>query len=140
MQLFYRIAADLTVVLHFAYVLFVIIGLVVTLAGAVFRWHWVRNFKFRAFHLASILFVVAEAWLGIVCPLTIWEKQLRAKAGQTSYQGDFIANLVHDVLFFDAPNWVFTLCYSLFGLAVLATFVLAPPRFHKEKHNMPPPV
>jgi hypothetical protein len=35
------------------------------------------------------------------------------------------------LLFFDAEPWVFTVCYTLFGLAVLATFVLAPPRLRK---------
>jgi hypothetical protein len=44
---------------------------------------------------------------------------------------------VHDVLFFEnVPAWVFTVCYSLFGLAVLATFVLAPPRW-KRKDAIP---
>jgi len=48
-----------------------------------------------------------------------------------AYRGDFIAQWLHDLLFFDAEPWVFTMCYTLFGLAVLATFVLAPPRWRK---------
>jgi polyferredoxin len=72
--------------------------------------------------------VVAEAWCGVVCPLTVWENDLRKLAGQTVYHGGFIANLLHDALFFDAESWVFTLGYSLFGLAVIATFLLLPPR------------
>ena len=70
-------------------------------------------------HLAMIGFVVAEAWCDIVCPLTTWENQLRSLAGDTTYEGDFIANFLHDALFFEAEPWVFTLAYSLFGLAVL---------------------
>ncbi len=128
MQLFYRLLADLVVTIHFAYVAFVISGLVLTLVGGALRWNWVRNFWFRVIHLAMIGFVVAEAWCDIVCPLTTWENQLRSLAGDTTYEGDFIANFLHDALFFEAEPWVFTLAYSLFGLAVLASFLVIPPR------------
>ena len=96
--------------------------------GALAGWNWIRNFKFRLIHLGSILFVVAESLLGIVCPLTTLEKWLRDQAGETSYEGDFIASWVHEALFFDAAPWVFTVCYTLFGLLVLLTFLFAPPR------------
>ena len=72
--------------------------------------------------------VLAEAVAGIPCPLTVWEKQLRARAGQASYPGDFLGHWAHRFIFFQAEPWVFTLIYTLFGLAVVATFVLAPPR------------
>ena len=128
MQLFYRVLADVIVAVHFAYVAFVIVGLVLTLVGAALHWRWVRNFWFRAIHLAMIGVVVAEAWCGVVCPLTTWENDLRQLAGQAVYRGGFIANVLHEALFFDAEPWVFTICYSLFGLAVLGTFYLAAPR------------
>jgi multisubunit Na+/H+ antiporter MnhB subunit len=127
----YRLAADAVVIVHMAYVLFVIVGLALTLLGCALRWQWVRDPWFRGIHLAMILVVVAEAWLGIVCPLTTWEHRLRELAGDESYQGAFLANLVHDWLFYDAPTWVFTLIYTLFGLAVLATFFFAPPRWKR---------
>jgi hypothetical protein len=116
-----------------AYVLFVIVGFLLTLAGCVFRWQWIRNPWFRGVHLAMILVVVAEAWLGITCPLTTWEHQLRELAGEESYDGAFIANLVHDWLFYEAPTWVFTLIYSLFGLGVLLTFFFAPPKWRRDR-------
>ena len=128
MQLFYRLLADAVVIFHAGYVLFVVAGLVLTLVGIVRHWQWVRNFWFRLIHLAMIGIVVAEAWCGIICPLTTWEKNLRKLAGQETYGGDFIANLVHDALFFDLPVWGFTVIYTLFGLGVLATYILAPPR------------
>lgn len=128
MQLFYRILADVLVAIHFAYVAFVILGLVFTLGGSVAGWKWVRNFWFRAVHLAMIAVVVGEAWCGIVCPLTTWEDNLRELAGQATYRGGFIANLLHDTMYFEAEQWVFAVCYSLFGLLVLIAFALAPPR------------
>lgn len=128
MQLAYRLAADAVLVLHVGFVAFVILGLVLTVIGILARWQWIRNFWFRCLHLAAILLVVVQALLGVMCPLTIWENELRQLAGQTAYRGDFIATWLHDLLFIDAEPWVFTLCYTLFGLAVLATFLLAPPR------------
>ena len=129
MQVFYRIAADGVVVAHFAYVAFIVVGFLLTVVGAWKKWQWVRNFKFRALHLLAILVVVAESLCGITCPLTVWEQDLRQLAGEASYQGDFIAKWVHALLFYEAEPWVFTICYTLFGFAVLATFVVAPPRW-----------
>ena len=124
----YRILADILVVLHAAYVLFVILGLIAVLVGWLRKWRWIHNIWFRGIHLAMILVVVLEAWFGITCPLTTWEKDLRRLAGQSAYEGDFLANFVHEMLFFDAPQWVFTACYTGFGLLILATLLLAPPR------------
>ena len=95
MSLLYRLAADAMVVIHMSYVLFVIVGFLLTVLGTIFRWQWIRNAWFRVAHLTMILIVVFEAWLGITCPLTTWEQQLRASAGQETYKGAFVANLVH---------------------------------------------
>jgi hypothetical protein len=127
-MLWARILADLMVVIHASYASFVVFGLVAILAGVVFRWNWVRNLWFRAAHLIAIGIVVAESLFGVPCPLTVWEKQLRELGGQAHYAGDFIGYWTNRLLFYNAPPWVFTVIYTLFGLAVLATFVLAPPR------------
>jgi len=128
MSLAYRLAADFVVLLHFTYALTILIGQLLILVGIPLKWQWIRNLKFRVIHLTMILIVVAESWLGITCPLTTLEKYLRQQAGETSYQGDFIANMVHEVLFFELTPTIFTWIYSIFGLAVLATLMLAPPR------------
>lgn len=122
-----RILADLIVVVHASYVSFIVFGLVAILLGVAFRWSWVRNVWFRSIHLAAIGIVVGEAALGIACPLTVWERQLRQAAGQAVYTGDFIGYWAHEIIFYRADPWVFTVLYVLFGAAVLAAFVLAPP-------------
>lgn len=132
MQTLCRIAADATVCFHMAYVLFVLIGQISVMVGACCGWKWVRNTTFRLLHLLAISIVVVESWLGITCPLTTLEKNLRAKSGAASYNGDFIANAVHDVLFIECEPWVFTTMYSLFGLAVLVTLFACPPRAFKK--------
>jgi hypothetical protein len=128
-MVFYRLLADLVVLAHVAYVSFVAGGLLLNLIGCWRGWRWVGNFWFRAIHLLAIAVVVAESLLGIVCPLTTLENALRARAGDSGYAGSFVGRMLHELLFFDAPTWVFTVCYCGFGLAVLATFLLAPPRW-----------
>ena len=128
MKLFYRMLADAVVVFHFAYVAFLVVGLLLVLIGIVRRWQWIRSRWFRYVHLTMIGIVVFEAWMGITCPLTTWENSFRRLAGEATYQGDFIANAVHDLLFFDLPPVAFTVIYSAFGLLVLLTFLVAPPR------------
>lgn len=124
-----RVLADMIVVIHAAYVSFVVLGLAVILAGIVFRWSWVRNVWFRGIHLTMIAIVVIEALAGIPCPLTVWESRLRERAGQVGYAGDFLGYWAHQLIFYRAEPWVFTLLYTAFGLAVAAAFILAPPRW-----------
>jgi hypothetical protein len=123
-----RIAADLVVVFHASYVAFVVFGMAAIVAGLASGRAWARSFRFRALHLAAIAVVVAQAMVGMVCPLTRLENHLRRLAGQETYPGAFIGYWAHQFVFLDAPPWFFNLIYALFGLAVVATFVLAPPR------------
>ncbi len=127
MIFFYRLAADAVVVVHICYVLTVVLGLPAIWIGILWRQKWARNFWWRCGHLSMIAIVVAEAWAGITCPLTDWEDQLRELAGQETNSGSFIGNLVHEWLFYDAPKWVFVIVYTLFGLLVLISFLVAPP-------------
>ena len=128
MELLYRILADVVVTAHVAYVAFVVLGLVAIWYGILRKREWARSRGLRYTHLAMILIVVTEAWIGMTCPLTIWEQWLRTRAGQAAYHGDFIANWLHELLFLDASPWVFTVIYTAFGLLVLTTFFVAPPR------------
>ncbi len=128
MSTFYAVAADIVVAIHIAYVAFVVLGLLLTIVGVARNWGWVRNVWFRGVHLATIGIVVAEAWLGIACPLTTWENQLRRLAGEATYGGDFLGRWLHEILFFDLPPWIFTSIYTAFGLTVAATWYWAPPR------------
>lgn len=124
----WRLLADAVLLLHFGIVLFVVTGLLVIVAGGLRGWRVSRSPGFRIAHLAAIGIVVAQAWLGAVCPLTTLEMWLRAQAGDGTYGGGFIEHWVHRILFWQAPSWVFTLAYSLFGLAVLAAWWYFPPQ------------
>ena len=126
--------ADLVLVLHVGIVAFVVGGLVLVWVGNGFgpsRLNRLANrLGFRLAHGLAIGIVVAESWLGIACPLTTLEQALRARAGVVASEAGegFLASWLSHLLYYDAPAWVFTLAYSLFGLLVLATWLRFPPR------------
>ena len=124
----YQLMANVVLVLHASIVVFVVGGLLATLLGGLLQWRWTRNLWFRAAHLGAIVFVVLESWVGIVCPLTTLEQWLRVRAGQAAYEGDFLAYWLTKFMFFTAPAWVFIAAYSVFGLAVIASWIWLPPR------------
>lgn len=123
----YRLLADVVLTLHVCIVAFVVGGLPVTIAGNVLGWRWVNTLGFRLAHLAAIVIVAAQAWLGATCPLTSLEIWLRARALGPTYDGSFLEHWLQRLLYYDAPSWVFTLAYSLFGLLVAATWWHFPP-------------
>lgn len=128
----YPALANAVLLLHVAVVLFVVGGLVLVAMGNWAGWPWVNTLWFRVLHLAAIATVVAQAWCGVTCPLTTLESWLRMQSGGQAYTAGFIEHWLHRLLFYDAPGWVFTLAYSLFGLLVLASWWVFPPRVGKR--------
>jgi len=125
----FAVLADLLVAIHLCYVAFTIGGELLILLGGLLRWSWVRNLSFRIVHLTSVVLVAVEASTGTMCPLTVWEYQLRARAGQTvEAQISFIARLARSVIFYDFPAWVFLAAYAGFALLVGLTVILVRPR------------
>jgi hypothetical protein len=117
------LAADVVLVLHFAFVAFVVGGLAAIWMGAALGWRWVRSLGFRIAHLVAICFVAAEALLGIMCPLTVWEDALRGRASESG----FIARWIRSVMYYDLPPWIFTAAYVGFAIVVALTFWFVPP-------------
>jgi hypothetical protein len=130
-ELPYRLLADAVLALHVALVVFVVGGLAAVLLGNLRGWRWVNRLGFRVAHLAAIGVVVAESWFGMVCPLTTLEMWLRVQGGAASYSGGFIEYWLGRLLYYEAPPWVFVVVYTLFGLAVAATWWFFPPAGHR---------
>ena len=125
----YLVAADATLFIHVLFVVFVIFGLVMVFAGKLFSWSWVRNRRFRIAHLAAIGIVVLQSWFSVICPLTLWEMNLRGKAGDATYPGSFVAYWLETLLYYRAPEWVFILAYTLFGVLVVVSWYWVRPRY-----------
>lgn len=124
------LAADAILLAHTLFVAFVVLGLVFIYLGKWRSWAWVRNFRFRLLHLLAITLVVLQSWVGAICPLTTWEMQLRRSVGGAGYDGSFIQYWLQAILYYEAPDWVFTLVYTLFGGLVVASWFLVPPKRH----------
>ncbi|MCO6441537.1 MAG: DUF2784 domain-containing protein [Nitrococcus mobilis] len=88
----YHVLADLVVLMHFLFVLFVIFG------GVLVFWKpwlaWV--------HLPAALYGLLIEWIGWVCPLTPLENALRRRAGSIGYEGGFIEHYILPLLYPEA--------------------------------------
>ena len=102
--------ATAVVVLHVAFVLFVVFGSI-----------WVlRRPKAAYAHLAAVVWAVYVEWSGAICPLTPLENSLRATAGLQAYAGDFVANYIFPLLY---PDGLTRTAQFVIGLVVLAVNV-----------------
>jgi hypothetical protein len=128
--------ADVVLLVHAAFVAFVVVGLVLIWVGRFRSWTFVRNFWFRVAHLAAIGVVAAESLSGFVCPLTTWEDQLRLLAGgEQRYEGSFIQHWLHQMIFYDLSESVFTIAYIAFFLAVALSLWWVPPRWPRRSRT-----
>ncbi len=131
----YHLLAELIVAIHLLYIGIVIGGLALVVLGTVLRWQWIRNPWFRGLHLLMIAVVALEATFDYECPLTTWEGQLRTAAGEDPEAGrSFTSRLMSTVLH---PEWAseekLKIGSYAIALVILATFLLAPPRFRRAR-------
>ena len=121
------VLADTVLVVHVAFVGFVVLGQAYIMAGWAFRWPSARNRIFRVFHLIAIGVVVLQAWLGLMCPLTLLEYHLREGPGGWGSNPSFVGYWLSRLLYYEAPAWVFTVVYTLFGALVAGCYFGYPP-------------
>lgn len=85
----YGILADLVLALHFAFILFVVLG-----GLLVFRWRWIA-----LIHVPTAIWGFLIEMFGWVCPLTPLENALRRSAGEAGYAGGFIEHYLLPVIY-----------------------------------------
>jgi hypothetical protein len=122
-----RLLADAVLLLHVGYAAFVIGGLLLIWLGAWFDWRWVRARLFRKAHLLCTAVVAIEALMGVMCPLTWFEHALLVASGTAGYERSFIGQLIYQLLYYDAPAWMFTAAYTALTLTVAACYRYLPP-------------
>ena len=131
----FALAADAVLILHTMFVAFIVFGLLLIYIGRVRGWYWVRNPWFRVAHLTAIGVVVIQSWMGILCPLTTWEMGLRSQAGDATYSGSFLSHWLEIILYYEAPTWVFLVCYTGFAAVVVASWYWVHPRPFKTRRR-----
>jgi hypothetical protein len=85
----YRVAADAVVVVHTAFVLFVVLG-------GLLVWRWPR---LAWAHLPAAVWGTLIEVTGLVCPLTPLENWLRRRGGAAGYEGGFIEHYLIPILY-----------------------------------------
>ena len=81
--------ADLVLILHLAFVVFVLCGGLLVL-----KWRWIAWL-----HLPAAFWGAVVEFTGWICPLTPLENWLRAQGGEATYRSDFIAQYLLPVLY-----------------------------------------
>ncbi|MBI4633410.1 MAG: DUF2784 domain-containing protein [Deltaproteobacteria bacterium] len=125
--------ADMVLLIHFAFIAFVIGGQCLIMIGYHRKWGWAANRLMRGIHLACALYVVIQTWADQWCPLTLLENRYREAAGQETYGRSFIQDWVGRLIYYDAPPWVFTVIYTVFGIVVVLYGLLAERRRVRAK-------
>lgn len=123
----YVALANVTLGIHVAFVAFVVLMVPAVYLGRVLHWSWVRILWLRLLHLVGIVIVAAQAWAGVICPLTTLEMWLRRRGGGEAYSGGFVEHWMNELLYWDFPWWVFVMLYSFFAVLVFATWIVVPP-------------
>jgi len=124
----YLLAADAILYLHVLIAVFITAGLILIFIGKFLSWSWVLNPWFRLIHLLAICIVVIQSWFGVICPFTTLEMYLRSRAGDAVYSGTFISHWLENILYYQAPAWVFVVAYTVFAVLVIASWYFIRPR------------
>ena len=85
----FRLAADAMMAAHFLYIVFVVVGGFIAI-----RWRWIYWL-----HVPAVVWAVYVQFLGRICPLTVWEQQLRGLAGADGYTGGFIDHYLMPIIY-----------------------------------------
>ena len=104
--MWYSVAADLVMVVHLGFVIFVVCG-----AFMVWRWLWMAWL-----HLPALAWGVIITVMRWTCPLTPIEKQLRTAAGEPVFEGGFIGHYITPLLYPEAPGEA--LIWSVLGAVI----------------------
>ena len=123
----YKIFADLIVVMHFLWILFMLSGFFLTLRGF-FNPKFFDRWLFRVLHLCGIAYVGLLALLRQYCPLTILEYTLRAEYNpELRYPGSFIVHYIEKLVYPDINPLVILIPTVVIAILTIAIFIIKPP-------------
>ena len=89
MDMPYQLFADFVAAIHFAFVLFAVLGALLAI-----RWR-----RIIYLHLPAAVWAAWIEFSGRICPLTPLENWLRLKGGEAGYSGDFIGHYLLSILY-----------------------------------------
>jgi hypothetical protein len=117
------VLAEVVLIAHLLLAALITLGLIAIPVGGVLQWPWVRHRRLRLVHAGLMVFVALEGVLGITCPLTIIEHQLRGSQAPEF----FLAALASDLLYWNLPLEFFVISYLLAAAWVALLWWKFPP-------------
>ena len=112
--------ADLLMVIHFLWALFMVLGLPLGL--------WLGSPALRWAHFVGMFLTAFFAATGMYCPLTVWEEILRIKTDpEFTYGGSLLARLISNTLYPQMDPWIIRAASVLWGLLTLLMMVIKKP-------------
>ncbi len=132
----------LMVLLHSLCVLFIVLSVPVIMAGHLLQWPFVKNFYYRSIHLGMLMVPVVETILGLPCPLTLWENQLRKLGGLEEYSKGCLQYWMEQWFHLAINAQTVDITSLLIGISCVFLCFLVPPKFvkitshHRRKKNV----
>ena len=124
----YKILADIIVIVHFGWIIFMLIGFILTLCG--FFWKGIFDkWLFRTLHIFGIAYVSLLAIMGKYCPLTLWENTLRSKYDPgITYPGSFMIYYAERLVYPDVNPLIIQIPTTLIAVFTILVFIIRPPK------------
>ena len=120
------------VTMHFAWILFMLIGFIFTLCGFFRKDFWDR-WLFRTIHLFGIVYVSSLAVMRKDCPLTLLENALRAKYNSAlTYPGSFMVYYVEKFVYPDVNLPLILIPTAFIAIFSIIIFIIKPPAKIKQ--------
>ena len=116
--------ADIVLILHFFIVIFITVGFFLIPIGYYYDWNWIKSLKLRLFHCGLMFLVTFETLVGITCPLTSIENNLRGMSNSKS----FISFWIEKIIYWDFPTKFFIFLYFIFLGWTLLMWKIYPPK------------
>jgi len=124
----YKIFADAIILVHFLFILFMLLGFLLTGYALVFRQKFFDWWLFRSLHLLGIFYVSSLSILGKYCPLTILENGLRLRYEASSvYSGSFIVHYLEKLIYPDVNPLVIQISTVFLAIFTIVVFIIKPP-------------
>lgn len=117
----YEALALAVLAVHLAWILWVVLGWLVTRNHPLLRW----------FHIGSLIYGILLELFVWPCPLTHAEQWLLRRAGFRSYQDSFLGHYLEELIYPDVPPTL------LMAVAVTALLLILGVYLHRFRHRSP---
>ena len=130
-----EVFADLLMLAHAGYSLFVVFGLMTILLGMVLGWRWSYNRYFRIAHLVATILLMLRVWITPTCPFSAAENALRSRITAPCLLGGAFHDVLHHCAFRGTNPGHLTGSTMLLGVLTLVAFVLSRNRRSYTNHG-----